>query len=64
MPEMMSGMLNAACHSGQSGLCPGAGEWGWALQAFLGSLQTCGRPFPKELSLLLGRAVVGDTTWR
>lgn len=36
---------------------------GWAPQAFLGSLQTCGRPFPNELGLLLGRAVVGDTNW-
>lgn len=33
-------------------------RWGWALQAFLGTLQTCGRPFSNELGLLLGRAVV------
>lgn len=37
---------------------------GWAQQAFLGSLQTCRRPFPNELGLLPGRAVVGDTHWR
>ena len=56
-------MLNAGCHSGQSSLWPGAEEWGWAPQAFLDALQTCGRPFPNELGLLLGRAVVGDTNW-
>lgn len=41
---------------------PGAGE-GRAPQAFGGSLQTRGGPFPNELSLPLGRAVVGDTNW-
>lgn len=53
-------MLNAGCQSGQSSLCC-AGERGWAQQAFLGS--DLWPALPNELTLLLGRALVGDTNW-